>query len=123
MNMKKVNVNPMMFFDRVLEQHQDSLLTAMAAALAECRDASRAAAQLNEEGRIGLMRLMEMWAATGRAEGLVVFEGSDSELLADVLARLNSAIVLNPPAGAIGLTVCVELGYMMECILDGEWFE
>ena len=63
MNPNILNQNPLMFFDRAVNAQRSQLLTVMAAAVSECRTAADQAAELNETGQVGLLRLAEVWSA------------------------------------------------------------
>ena len=62
MNPNILNKNPLMFFDRAVNAQRSQLLTVMADAVSECRTAADQAAELNETGQVGLLRLAEVWA-------------------------------------------------------------
>ena len=57
MNLNILNENPLMFFDRAVNAQRSQLLTVMADAVSECRTAAEQAAELNETGQVGLLRL------------------------------------------------------------------
>ena len=61
MNLNILNKNPLMFFDRAVNAQRSQLLTVMADAVSECRTAADQAAELNETGQVGLLRLAEIW--------------------------------------------------------------
>ena len=61
-------LDTMMFFDDALEGERDQLLTELADAVSETRTAADQAAELNEDGEAGLLRLTEIWCAV-RAAG------------------------------------------------------
>ena len=64
MTMKpNTELNTMMFFDDALEDERTQLLTELADAVSETRTAADQAAQLNEDGEAGLLRLTEIWCA------------------------------------------------------------
>ena len=63
MNPNILNKNPLMFFDRAVNAQRSQLLTVMADAVSECRTAADQAAELNETGQVGLIRLAEIWSA------------------------------------------------------------
>ena len=63
MNPNILNKNPLMFFDRAVNAQRSQLLTVMADAVSECRTAADQAAELNETGQVGLLRLAEVWSA------------------------------------------------------------
>ena len=99
----------MMFLDRALETQRTALLTAMADAVSECRTAADQAAELTETGETGLLRLVEILCAAkvqrGQA-GETVLEGTEVQILADVVAqalRLPDRVPLRGSAGAGGL--------------------
>lgn len=62
MNPNILNKNPLMFFDRAVNAQRSQLLTVMADAVSECRTAADQAAELNETGQMGLLRLAEVWS-------------------------------------------------------------
>ena len=118
-----LNNDHMMFLDRALETQRTALLTAMADAVAECRTAADQAAELTETGEIGLLRLTEIWCAMNGVPAIVIFEGSQSELLANVVAQIYAHLLQHPFHDPVGLAVCVELRYMTDALMLGEWFE
>lgn len=73
MNPNILNQNPLMFFDRAVNAQRSQLLTVMADAVSECRTAADQAAELNETGQVGLLRLAEVWSAIRAKEGAVWF--------------------------------------------------
>ena len=75
MNPNILNKNPLMFFDRAVNAQRSQLLTVMADAVSECRTAADQAAELNETGQVGLLRLAEVWSAI-RAKGRYGWSGS-----------------------------------------------
>ena len=113
----------MMFLDRALETQRTALLTAMADAVSECRTAADQAAQLNEDGEAGLLRLTEIWCAMNGVPAIVIFEGGQSELLANVVAQIYAHLLQHPSRDPVGLAVYVELRYMTASLMLGEWFE
>ena len=62
MNPNILNKNPLMFFDRAVNAQRSQLLTVMADAVSECRTAADQAAELNETGQVGLLRLQRSGA-------------------------------------------------------------
>ena len=90
-----LNNDHMMFLDRALETQRTALLTAMADAVAECRTAADQAAELTETGETGLLRLVEILCAAkvqrGQAGGAVL-EGTEVQILADVVAQLYACL-------------------------------
>ena len=113
----------MMFLDRALETQRTALLTAMADAVSECRTAADQAAELNEDGEAGLLRLTEIWCAMNGVPAIVIFEGGQSELLANVVAQIYAHLLQHPSRDPVGLAVYVELRYMTASLMLGEWFE
>ena len=53
-----------------LNAQRSQLLTVMADAVSECRTAADQAAELNETGQVGLLRLAEVWSAIRAKEGM-----------------------------------------------------
>ncbi len=62
-------LNTMMFFDDALEGERTQLLTELADAVSETRTAADQAAELNEDGEAGLLRLTEIWCAMNGVPG------------------------------------------------------
>ena len=111
----------MMFLDRALETQRTALLTAMADAVSECRTA-----ELTETGEIGLLRLVEILCAAkvqrGQAGGAVL-EGTEVQILADVVAQLYACLTECRFVGPLGLAAYAELSSMAASLMLGEWFE
>ena len=121
MTMKpNTELNTMMFFDDALESERTYLLTD---AVSETRTAADQAAELNEDGEAGLLRLTEIWCAMNGVPAIVIFEGGQSELLANVVAQIYAHLLQHPFHDPVGLAVCVELRYMTDALMLGEWFE
>ena len=77
MTMKpNTELNTMMFFDDALEGERTQLLTELADAVSETRTAADQAAELNEDGEAGLLRLTEIWCAMNGVPAIVIFEGA-----------------------------------------------
>ena len=89
MNPNILNKNPLMFFDRAVNAQRSQLLTVMADAVSECRTAADQAAELNETGQVGLLRLAEVWSAIRAKEGMggLILEGTEAKILSDVVAQ------------------------------------
>ena len=105
-------LNTMMFFDDALEGERTQLLTELADAVSETRTAADQAAELNEDGEAGLLRLTEIWCAMNGVPAIVIFEGGQSELLANVVAQIYAHLLQHPSRDPVGLAVYVELRYM-----------
>ena len=110
-------LNTMMFFDDALESERTYLLTELADAVSETRTAADQAAELNEDGEAGLLRLTEIWCAMNGVPAIVIFEGSQSELLANVVAQIYAHLLQHPFHDPVGLAVCVELRYMTDALM------
>ena len=114
MTMKtNTELDTMMFFDDALEGEHTCLLTELA----------DQAAELNEDGEAGLLRLTEIWCAMNGVPAIVIFEGGQSELLANVVAQIYAHLLQHPSRDPVGLAVYVELRYMTASLMLGEWFE
>ena len=89
MNPNILNQNPLMFFDRAVNAQRSQLLTVMVDAVSECRTAADQAAELNETGQVGLLRLAEIWSTIRAKEGMggLVLEGTEAKILSDVVAQ------------------------------------
>ena len=97
MTMKtNTELNTMMFFDDALESERTYLLTELADAVSETRTAADQAAQLSEDGEAGLLRLTEIWCAMNGVPAVIIFEGSQSELLANVVAQIYAHLLQHP---------------------------
>ena len=116
-------LNTMMFFDDALESERTYLLTELADAVSETRTAADQAAQLSEDGEAGLLRLTEIWCAMNGVPAVIICEGSQSELLANVVAQIYALLLQHPFHDPVGLAVYVELRYMTDALMLGEWFE
>ncbi len=124
MTMKpNMELNSMMFFGDALEGERTQLLTELADAVSETRTAANQAAELNEDGEAGLLRLTEIWCAMKGVLAIVIFEGGQSELLASVVAQIYAYLIQHPSRGPQGLALYVELRYMMASLMMGEWFD
>ena len=104
MNPNILNQNPLLFFDRAVNAQRSQLLTVMADAVSECRTAADQAAELNETGQVGLLRLAEIWSAIRAKEGMggLVLEGTEAKILSDVVAQFYaylSGSMFNDPVG------------------------
>ena len=97
--------------------------TELADAVSETRTAADQAAQLSEDGEAGLLRLTEIWCAMNGVPAVIIFEGSQSELLANVVAQIYAHLLQHPFHDPVGLAVYVELRYMTDALMLGEWFE
>ena len=124
MTMKpNTELNTMMFFDDALEGERTQLLTELADAVSETRTAADQAAELNEDGEAGLLRMTEIWCAMNGVPVIVIFEGGQSELLASVVAQIYAYLIQHPTRGPQGLALYVELRYMIASLMMGEWFD
>ena len=112
-----------MFFDDALEGEHTCLLTELADAVSETRTAADQEMELNEDGEAGLLRLTEIWCAMSGIPAVIIFEGSQTELLANVVAQIYAHLLQHPFHDPVGLAVCVELRYMTDALMLGEWFE
>jgi hypothetical protein len=121
----KPNTEPdtMMFFDNALEGERTQLLTELADAVSETRTAADQAAKLNEDGEAGLLRLTEIWCAMNGLPSVIIFEGSQTELLANVVAQIYAYLLQYPSHDPVGLALYVELYYMTASLMLGEWYE
>ena len=116
-------LDTMMFFDDALETQRSQLLTVMADAISECRTAADQATELNKDGKAGLLRLTEIWCAMNGVPTVIIFEGRQAELLANVVAQIYAHLLQHPFHDPVGLALYVELRYMMASLMLGEWFE
>lgn len=116
-------LDTIMFFDNALESERTQLLTELADAVSETRTAVDQAAELNEDGEAGLLRLTEIWCAMNGVPAVIIFEGGQSELLANVVAQIYAHLLQHPSRDPVGLAVYVELRYMTASLMLGEWFE
>ena len=116
-------LDSMMFFDNALEGERTQLLTELADAVSETRTAADQAAELNEDGEAGLLRLTEIWCAMKGVSGAVIYEGRQTQLLANVVAQIYAYLLQHPFSDPMGLSLYVELRYMTASLMQGEWFE
>ena len=123
----------MMFLDRALETQRTALLTAMADAVSECRTAADQAAELTETGETGLLRMFPAWHQTDltiipdpemqHKAGGAVLEGTEVQILADVVAQLYACLTECRFVGPLGLAAYAELSSMAASLMLGEWFD
>ena len=111
------------FIRRALELNQDDVVQELSEALIVCRGAARDIAELSEDGRAGMMRLMEIWCLLEQPMEDFSVSGSEPSVLAKLLGQVLAAMILHPVSGSKGLAICSELSYMAEEILAGDWFE
>ena len=116
-------LDTMMFFDDALEGERAQLLTELADAVSETRTAADQAAERNEDGEAGLLRLTEIWCAMQGVSGVIVYEGRQTQLLANVVAQIYAYLLQHPSRDPVGLALYVELRYMTASLMLGEWFE
>src|SRR5699024_11804554 len=114
------NTRLMIMPDRALDTRRTTLLTASADAVAECRTAADQAAKLTETGEIGLLRLVEILCAAkvqrGQAGGAVL-EGTEVQILADVVAQLYACLTECRFVGPLGLAAYAELSSMAASLM------
>ena len=125
MNFEAMNNTKMYFFDKAMENERSQLLSIMADAVSECRIGADDGSELSDEGQMGLLRLAEI-CCTVKArlgKGGLILGGTAPEILADIMAQLYSCITQSDFDDPAGMAVYIELRYMMEEIMDGEWFE
>lgn len=123
MTAQKIKYNPRLFFRRAMDIQRRQLLSVMADAVSECRTAQGMAAELNGDGETGLLRLAEIWCCLSPDTSGRALEGGGAELLADVLAQVYACLILRPLHTPAGMALYVELLYMMEALMLGEWFD
>ena len=116
-------LDTMMFFDDALEGERTQLLTELADAVSETRTAADQEMELNEDGEAGLMRLTEIWCAMNDIPAVIIFEGSQTELLANMVAQIYAHLLQHPVQCPVGLAIYVELRYMTASLMLGEWYE
>ena len=122
-NTANTELDTMMYFDDALEGERTQLLTELADAVSETRTAADQAAKLSEDGEAGLLRLTEIWCAMNGVPAVIIFEGGQTELLANVVAQIYAHLLQHPIRCPMGLAVYVELRYMMASLMLGEWYE
>ena len=125
MTFEAMNNTKMYIFAHAMENERSQLLSIMADAVSECRIGADDGSELSDEGQMGLLRLAEI-CCTVKArlgKGGLIVEGTAPEILADIMAQLYSCITQSDFDDPAGMAVYVELRYMMEEIMDGEWFE
>ena len=109
-------------FEAALEEQRSNLLSDMAAAVSECREAADQAAQLSEDGEAGLLRMTEIWCAMNGVPVIVIFEGGQSELLASVVAQIYAYLIQHPTRGPQGLAL-YGAALHDSLLMMGEWFD
>ena len=81
------------------------------------------AAELNEDGEAGLLRLTEIWCAMNGVPAIVSSRAASLSCWATVVAQITPICFSTPPVNPVGLAVYVELRYMDGSLMLGEWFE
>ena len=123
MNQNICELDTMMFFDNALESERTQLLTELADAVSETRTAADQAAELNEDGEAGLLRLTEIWCVMNDVPAVIIFDGGKAELLANVVAQVYAYLLQHPFNDPVGLALYVELRCMAASLMLGEWYE
>ena len=123
MNQNICELDTMMFFDNALESERAQLLTELADAVSETRTAADQAAELNDDGEAGLLRLTEIWCAMSGVPAVIIFDGGKAELLANVVAQVYAYLLQHPFRDPVGLALYVELRCMAASLMLGEWYE
>ena len=123
MNQNICELDTMMFFDNALESERTQLLTELADAVSETRTAADQAAELNEDGEAGLLRLTEIWCVMNDVPAVIIFDGGKTELLANVVAQVYAYLLQHPFNDPVGLALYVELRCMAASLMLGEWYE
>ena len=123
MNQNICELDTMMFFDNALESERTQLLTELADAVSETRTAADQAAELNEDGEAGLLRLTEIWCVMSDVPAVIIFDGGKTELLANVVAQVYAYLLQHPFNNPVGLALYVELRCMAASLMLGEWYE
>lgn len=123
MNQNICELDTMMFFDNALESERTQLLTELADAVSETRTAADQAAELNEDGEAGLLRLTEIWCVMSGVPAVIIFDGGKAELLANVVAQVYAYLLQHPFNDPVGLALYVELRCMAASLMLGEWYE
>ena len=81
---------------------------------------------VSNTGEIGLLRLVEILCAAkvqrGQAGGAVL-EGTEVQILADVVAQLYACLTECRFVGPLGLAAYAELSSMAASLMLGEWFD
>ena len=117
----------MMFLDRALETQRTALLTAMADAVSECRTAADQAAELTETGENWPAAAWWRFCAAAKVQrgqaGGAVLEGTEVQILADVVAQLYACLTECRFVGPLGLAAYAELSSMAASLMLGEWFD
>ena len=123
MNPQVFHNNRLMFWEKAVKTQYNRLLTVMADAVSECRTAENMASQLSTWGKIGLLRLIEIWSGIKNTPDGTVFQGTATKILADVLAQIYAHLTLHSFQSPADMAIGMELLCMMDALMQGEWFE
>ena len=74
-------------------------------------------------GKPACSALRKSGAASPPDTGGRIMEGRGAELLAEVLAQVYACLILRPLHTTAGMGLYMELLYMMEALMLGEWFD
>ena len=99
---------------------QEIIEAAELADIVDETDGRPLAEKLREAENSGGMLLVD---AMSGIPAVIIFEGSQTELLANVVAQIYAHLLQHPFHDPVGLAVCVELRYMTDALMLGEWFE
>ena len=117
-------MNKQMFFEKALEDCQKNVLELMAAAVSETRDySSNEHIFLTEIGGAGLLRLYEIWSTVCMGSQNCWPPQCCCDVLADIIPQVYVFLIQHPLAESHGLAMYIELGFMMDSLVEGEWFE
>ena len=116
-------MNTMKFFDQVIRDTENALFPSMAEAVSLARSSISPSVLLTDKGEVGLARLAEIWCSCHPAGSMLILEGNGMPMLAELLAQVHAHLILHPQHDPIGLAIYAELQYMVDEILQGDWFD
>ena len=110
-------------FSKALQEGRCNLLEQLAYAISCCTEAGSQGVTLSDEGKAGMERIMEAFCAMEHGELLRRTGIGDMMILTGILTALCAAVLLYPATTHKMLGIYVEISYLLDQLLEGEWFE
>ena len=117
------HMNPAEIWNMITETSHELLLGAMADAVSETRTACEMDAQLTDQGRLGLLRLMEIAFDVPIPHCIAGADFCTMGVLADILPLVYVHVIFAPVINTGSMVLYGELLRMMQELMKGEWFE
>lgn len=106
-----------------VSEERCQLLELLTIAISYCTDAKHQAAALSDEGQAGTERLLELFFSMQHPELMNAEHAYEAEILLEALTALCAAVLLHPGYSHQALGIYLEVQYLLDDLMDGEWFE